>query len=447
MKEKWIEDLREGLSDFEIDAPEGLWESLGVEEPLPVRPWRRKIAAAAAILALLTVGSGILIWLSREERIEINPTGVSATGVSTNRVAAYTRPKETSGMEPTYGNEAPTEIPRSISATEIRNTGIQANGDNEEPTSVSSSFGEEDLPVSDTTDTREAEEKPADTDISSRRNYNTEQGKPIYSGIVPKKKSSGKYGRRFALAAYASGIGQAAESMGRRPGVNTGDGPIWSDPGMNHPGTPDVDPDEPPFTDSNGDPEPDAPGDNPTFGQHGEPAAITEIHHHQPIKAGLTVQYNLTDRVGIETGLMYTALASDIMVSQGKNASSGRREMHYIGIPLNVKFSLWSWKAVDLYLSAGAMGEKCVSNRFETKHVADGLPLDEYSTQKERPFQWSVNAAGGLQIKPLPGIGIFVEPGVSYYFNNGTSPSTIYKDRPCNFNLNVGVRWILNTRR
>ncbi|MDE5812762.1 MAG: outer membrane beta-barrel protein [Muribaculaceae bacterium] len=436
MKEKWIEDLREGLSDFEMDAPEGLWESLGVEESLPVRPWRRKIAAAAAILALLTAGSGILIWLSQEERFKVSPTGGSV-----NRVAACKPSSECEGIVPTYTDPTATEMPRCISATVIRNTGVPANGDNEEPTYESSSYGEEDMPVSNTTDNREAEEKPADTDISSIRNHNTEKGKPLYAGIVPKKKNSGKYGRRFALAAYASGIGQAAESMGRKPGGNTGDGPIWSDPGLNNPGAPDVDPNDPPFTDSNGVPEPDSPGDNPTFGQHGEPTATTEIHHHQPIKAGLTVQYNLTDRVGIETGLMYTALASDIMVSQGKNASSGRREMHYIGIPLNVKLSLWSWKAVDLYLSAGAMGEKCLSNRFETKHTAEGLSLDQYSRQKERPFQWSVNAAGGLQIKPLPGIGIFVEPGVSYYFNDGTSLSTIYKERPCNFNLNVGVRF------
>ena len=434
MKEKWIDDLREGLSDFEMDAPEGLWESLGVETPVPVRPWRRKLALAAAILAFLTAGSGILIWLSRGERIEVSPT----------TVAVCSPPTEAEGMEPTYGDAATTESPRPMTPTAIRLAAIPTNATDREVPHESSSYGEENMPPSKDTYTQEAEEDRDDTDLSSGRNLNPYKGKSLYAGITPKKRRNGNNGRRFAVAAYASGFGQAAESMGRKPGPNIGDGPIWSDPGLNHPGPPGEDSNGPPHSDSNGDPGLESPGNTPPFGQIEESAVTIETHHHQPIKAGLTLQYGLTDRVGIETGLMYTASVTDFTVSQGKKASSGRREMHYIGIPLNVKLSVWSWKAIDLYLSAGAMGEKCVGNRFETKYAAEGLSLEQYSTQKDRPFQWSVNAAPGVQISPLPSIGIFVEPGVSYYFNDGTSLSTIYKDQPCRFNLNVGVRWILN---
>ena len=90
------------------------------------------------------------------------------------------------------------------------------------------------------------------------------------------------------------------------------------------------------------------------------------------------------------------------------------------------------------------MGEKCISNRFQSKFESEGLSLEQYSSQTGKPFQWSVNAAPGLQIKPLPNIGIFAEPGISYYFNDGTTIPTIYKDRPCNFNLNLGIRFNLN---
>ena len=92
----------------------------------------------------------------------------------------------------------------------------------------------------------------------------------------------------------------------------------------------------------------------------------------------------------------------------------------------------------------GTWKQKFVSNRFETKSTAEGLPLDAYSRQTDKPFQWSANAAAGIQLNPLPNIGIFAEPGVSYYFNDGTSLSTIYKDHPCNFNLNVGLRFTIN---
>ncbi len=137
-------------------------------------------------------------------------------------------------------------------------------------------------------------------------------------------------------------------------------------------------------------------------------------------------------------------LESDISVSKGNKASLGSRKMQYIGIPINLKFSAWSWKFINVYLSAGLAGEKCISNKLETKSLSEGISLDSYSNMKEKPFQCSANAAAGLQISPTPIVGIFAEPGVSYYFNDGTSLNTIYKDRPLNFNLNIGIRFNLN---
>lgn len=168
------------------------------------------------------------------------------------------------------------------------------------------------------------------------------------------------------------------------------------------------------------------------------------IRHHQPVRFGLTLQYNVSRRIGIETGLVYSRIGSDIDITRNNLSATATRRMQYIGIPLNVKFSAWSWKFIDLYLSAGATGEKCVSNRFETKYTTEGISLEAFSSQKEKPLQWSVNAAAGIQLRPVQNIGIFAEPGVSYYFNDGSSLSTIYKDRPCSFNLNIGLRFNIN---
>lgn len=38
----------------------------------------------------------------------------------------------------------------------------------------------------------------------------------------------------------------------------------------------------------------------------------------------------------------------------------------------------------------------------------------------------------------------YVEPGVSRYFDNRSEVENIYKDKPTNFNLNVGLRIYLN---
>lgn len=407
MKEKWIEDLREGLSDFEMEAPEGLWESLGVEKPVPARSWRRKISAAAAILVLLTAGSVFILWLSRGESLDVSDTRTAA--YSPLRENAESGPQHTI---PAVTGPSPAAITNSVQKI-IHPSVVSDNGE----VSIISVTDEDNAIASKDTVSPEVKQEPHENDIRNFRNYDTGKEKSLYAGQYPQKGNYGNRSGRYSVAAYAAGFGQAVENMGQMSGPNVGDDPFWSNGDTNAP---------PPYEEPNSIP------------------ITTETHHHQPVKAGLTFQYRLNDRVGLETGLMYTALASDITVSQGNNASSGSRRMHYLGIPLNVKLSLWSWKSIDLYLSAGVVGEKCVSNRFRTKFEAKDLPLEQYSSQKEKPMQWSVNAAPGLQIKPLPHIGIFAEPGVSYYFNDASSISTIYKDQPWNFNLNLGLRIILN---
>ena len=407
MKEKWIEDLREGLSDFEMDAPEGLWESLGVETHMPVRSWRRKISVAAAILTLLTVGSIFILWLSRGESLDVSDT----------RVADYRPLQENTGSEPLHTIPIVTGSSPATATKAVRKITPPSVLRNNEEISIISVTEEENTTLSTDTVSHEAKQEPHENDIRNFRSYDNGKGKSLYAEQSPKKGLYGNRSGRYAIAAYAAGFGQAMENMGQMPGPIVGDDPFWSNGDTNAP---------PPY---------------------GEPDAIpvtTETHHHQPVKAGLTFQYRLNDRIGLETGLIYTALATDITVSQGNNASSGSRRMQYLGIPLNVKLSVWSWKSIDIYMSAGVTGEKCVSNRFRTKFETKDLSLEQYSSKKEKPMQWSVNAAPGLQIKPLPHIGIFAEPGVSYYFNDGSSISTIYKDRPWNFNLNLGLRIILN---
>lgn len=58
-----------------------------------------------------------------------------------------------------------------------------------------------------------------------------------------------------------------------------------------------------------------------------------------------------------------------------------------------------------------------------------------------KPLQFSVNAALGVQCKLLNAVSVFTEPGISYYFNDGTNIQTIYKEKPFNFNLNFGIRF------
>ena len=76
------------------------------------------------------------------------------------------------------------------------------------------------------------------------------------------------------------------------------------------------------------------------------------------------------------------------------------------------------------------------------EYVLDG---SSYRTTTEgiptHPFQLSANISAGLRYDFTPTVGIYAEPGLSYYFDDGTSLQSVYKQRPLNFNLNVGVRF------
>ena len=51
-------------------------------------------------------------------------------------------------------------------------------------------------------------------------------------------------------------------------------------------------------------------------------------------------------------------------------------------------------------------------------------------------FSFPMNDASYLR-----NFGIFIEPGIHYYFNDGSYLNTIRKDHPVNFTLPMGIRW------
>ena len=60
-----------------------------------------------------------------------------------------------------------------------------------------------------------------------------------------------------------------------------------------------------------------------------------------------------------------------------------------------------------------------------------------------KPLQMSVGASAGVQFDLLPSLGIYAEPGLSYYFDNGSRTQTIYGDHPLNLSLDFGVRFTI----
>ena len=168
----------------------------------------------------------------------------------------------------------------------------------------------------------------------------------------------------------------------------------------------------------------------------------TEIHHRQPIRVGVSVRYDFTKRWGIETGLTYSMLSSTITTGGSGYSSRTEQELHYIGIPLQISYDFLQSKWFSLYVNAGGMIEKCISGKAVASYVPEGeSAFESREGITARPLQWSLNAAIGAEVHFTPLIGLYVEPGASYFFNDGSGISTIYKERPLNFNFEFGLRF------
>lgn len=178
---------------------------------------------------------------------------------------------------------------------------------------------------------------------------------------------------------------------------------------------------------------------------YNQPEVQEEYSHKIPVKVGLTARYNITGRLGVETGLTYSILSSSVKTGNsetGNNWSSGSQTLHYLGIPLNLSFDILNSRYVNIYVTGGGMMEKSISGNIKTDEYVDGK-FARTLTAKISPkgLQWSVNAAAGVQANILPQLGVFVEPGVSHHFKNGSRVRSIYTDKPTDFSLGFGLRY------
>ena len=171
----------------------------------------------------------------------------------------------------------------------------------------------------------------------------------------------------------------------------------------------------------------------------------TEYKHHLPILVAVKVAYALNRRVSMESGLAYTRLSSDIKNGSDNTYFAGTQSLNYVGIPIGVRCNALAFKRFSLYGNANVLLEKCVSGTITNNYVINGSSnKTENHTICSKPLQLSVGAGVGVQIDVFDNMGIYAEPGLSYHFDDQSSLQTIYKEKPLNFNLSIGIRYTID---
>lgn len=408
MKRNWKEDIHDRLGNFETDAPDGLWEAIhqrmaqtepaqAEKRPAPfvLQPALRRTACAAAACLALIAGYQYFADGGKETVSGVKVAQGGVADIPTNRYVAK------NAVAPAATVYAQTQNSPAV---------LQPNGRVEQTADA----------IAQPTQNNDS----AQISTSQHLNISTPQPHTPSTSLLAYTPDDSHSSHRTAPSQRWTLSTSAMTGMGASSVTNSTATYVEA-----------VGPDDVMWA------------DNPLLGigifNQGK-SVKTEYKHRLPVRLGLNVAYRLTDRLSVESGVSYTRLSSDMKDGTKDNYSSGSQKLDYIGVPLNVKYRAFGYRRLSLYASAGLLTEKCVSGKTTHEYVISGEKKKrETEDVAAKPWQLSVNAALGAQFDVLRNVGVYVEPGVSYYFDDRSPLSTIYKEKPLNFNLNLGVRYTI----
>lgn len=419
-KDKWAARFSKKMEDYSEPLPDGLWERLEAEmspsrRVIPM--WRSRRFAVAAAAALVVAVSGLTAWLAG---FWIKDAGYPDSAVAEKEMPLSLpdeQPQLPSVSSPLVKN--PSAAPLLAVSSEVL----------PEKAMVELSAVTTEPDVLDPT----VEEKPEPTE------------KTVSSHSVPMARSQRRMADQEQMRRNREALETRREPENRSwsVGVHTGNTPFSSSNSFNGVGrlstlqtTQASVMDMVMASDDGG-----RSAYNQILFNNRDQASRTDVHHKMPVTVGASFRWNFAPRWALETGLAYTLLSSDLR-SGKESYLEEEQKLHYVGIPLKLHRSLFDSRWVSLYASAGGMVEKCVSASLNVVYV-NGMASRETESQSLDidEIQWSVSAAAGVQVNITPQIGLYAEPGIAYYFDDGSNVETIRKEHPFNFNLQVGLRF------
>lgn len=392
-QDKWIEQLHDKLADYEVAPPEGLWEEIaplcpprrGKSRFVALRRW---VAAAAVVAALM-----ILWW-----EAPLSPPRRGMSQVQEETVAQVPQ-----------ASQAPQENPPESSPTEPQSAVLRRCRSPRLTTQEAAPPVQEELTMATKT-----EPSPADTVVETKRPTVEKAVETTSHTVVSELERqiaelpAAKTKRPVSLGLYAmNGISDKMSN----------NGVLMADEMANKY--------QSIYENSYA-----------TAARSSEPIYLTGYqewqHHDRPVSYGLTLGYPLTERLSLTSGVVYTKLVSNFTQEMRKIQIHRKQTLHYVGIPVNLNYTLGLVEGFKGYVSAGALVYWNVKTRVVTEGVTQEMESDL--------LQLSLSGSFGLQYDVIPQLGLYVEPGLSYYPDNRSHIQNFFKDKPVNLSLQVGLR-------
>ena len=172
---------------------------------------------------------------------------------------------------------------------------------------------------------------------------------------------------------------------------------------------------------------------------HGE--MVAQHTHQLPFNIQLTLSRQLTSRLSIETGLSYTQLKSTILTGSSGAYIQEQQRLRYLGIPLRFGWQWYSKAHLSLYTSTSGMLELPIRSTLNVKHVANDIGTFGKETKLDVPCQWSMSFGLGIQYDFIPHLGIYMEPSLQYFFDDGSDLKSYRTEHPLSITLPLGLRF------
>ncbi len=173
----------------------------------------------------------------------------------------------------------------------------------------------------------------------------------------------------------------------------------------------------------------------------------SEINHMQPVSFGVLTSFALTHRLQIETGLVYTYLSSETKSKSADYSESEKMQFHYLGIPLNLNYTLLSINKLDMFVSAGAMIEKDIYGSIkynDEKKISllnSGYASNKTSNIKQHNPQFSISSGLGVTYPIYDKAKLFGKIGGRYYINANNEYRTYYSDEKFGLDIQLGIKF------
>ncbi len=415
-EDQWTQRLRDHLADIEAPVPDDLWEKIEarlpkeVASPAPKKEARIVPLWARWAAAAVIVGGLVILWNVKSgmwnENSLLSSKSETTKKTSAEKTPALMKSKKSEESESSESIEQGVKAPALLaeempmeSEKKVEETPLVPISSEEKPNEPILPVSSEDkpnepiLPIS-------SEKKPKDSE-KSPENVIRELNQKI---AAYKQRRSGSAtiniyaSNGFGNQSYRNGVLMSQELLSnydyyRNPdshGTRVGNSPVY-------------------------------------LANHEE-----RQNFYQPISFGLSVNIPISSKFSVSTGVVYTRLSSDFTSIANSLVYERQQKLHYVGIPLTVQYNVWQWHGLNVYATAGGQADFNVKAYMTTEGTETKLEKDN--------LQWSVNAALGVQYNFIPQLGIYVEPGIKHYFNNGSHIQNYFKHRPTNFNLQIGLR-------